>query len=194
MPKVKKKKPDKKRKPIKPKGSKQRDWLKIKAEFLKGKYATLEAFSKATKIPLSSVQRASTKHKWMKDKGKLIAKTIEKVAFINAGSVVEANKRHLTIGLRLQKKGLKILATAKLQAPEALRAVNMGVQMERQALGMDTASPGEAGKVEDNRVQTIVQVYNDSNKAKRSQFVKSCRQLFGTPDAPSSGGDGSGVE
>jgi len=177
------------RKPIKPKGTRHRDWQSLETKFVTGQYASLEEFAKSEGLPPDAVRKQSAKKGWLKRRTEIAHETQKMMAGPNAEMLAEANSRHLNTALTLQKIGMKKLAQARLQPAEALRAVSLGVNMERAALGLDLAERGELPSGDDNRVQTIIQVFNGSSERAKEDFRRVLRKLLGNGSAPSSSGN-----
>ncbi len=138
--------------PKKPAGSgKTKRWEKrdVYKAWLTGDYPKYAMLSKASGVPISTIERWASKGKWQSI-AKIVlekaeAKMIERLSDQKAKLLVEAQARRLRRAAQLDELGgraiEKLLAKkdAKLTPHEGMRAVTMAAALEAPVVGINTA-------------------------------------------------------
>lgn len=117
------------------------DWLKIKTDYIKDPTSSLRKIAEKYHVNPSYLMYVAAKEKWKDKKDEVHAKAEQKVSEQLPETIAQIKLRHARIGKNLQAIGLQAFAgedKVKVNsAGEAINAMVKGVNIERQALGLN---------------------------------------------------------
>lgn len=122
------------------------DWLKLKTDYIKDPSASVDSIATKHGVNPSYARYIAGQQKWKDERDRIQQKTSEKLAEKLPESLAEVKLRHARIGRNVQSTAMRALAGDIAQGikpiqpssyGEAVGAIVKGVQLERQALGLN---------------------------------------------------------
>ena len=177
------------------------DWKKIKQAFLAGEHPTLEATANSFGIRPSYMRQRAAKEGWREERAEVERKISEvaKAAVIEseAAKIADAKQRHFRISQMLQGKAMQRICkvnetTGKdehrfAKDETALQALRLGVNLERQALGMgreeEDDQPHQAPHTVNIHLTQVQAVLGEAGGA-REAFLGALEQALKAGAAP----------
>jgi len=125
------------------------NWIKVKGDYLKSKYNTMEEFAKEQGIPLATITKYATA--WKEERNKLRQEALDlarkQVVQRNAEKIGAAIESQLNIAERLKALGIEALNEVdektgkKKMKPETMKetldTLDTSIDIERKALQLD---------------------------------------------------------
>lgn len=116
---------------------KKYDWIKLKNDFVTGKYLTITDFFISKNVKNNSRSRINAKG-WIEDRKSYNESVLVETKGQILESEVDIRLRQREIAKKLQEKGLEALNRLEVNNPDdARKMITGGLEQEREALGLD---------------------------------------------------------
>lgn len=120
------------------------DWFTIKQEYIADPRMSIEKLSKKHKVNKGTLAGRVAKEKWVEQRQELQKRAEDKAQLMLEDKLADVKARHAIIAKFLQKQGIDVIQNKTVtirSAKTALEFIMGGVQVERQAEGLDQDSP-----------------------------------------------------
>jgi len=126
------------------------NWNELEKEYLTGKWNTLQDFADEKCIPYESVRRHGLQ--WKLKLARINNKVADRIANDTANLIKQTKAKHYKIADKLLNKGEEAFVgnRRKITIPNALAAIQLGVDIERKTLGLD--------EEQDRSVKILIQI------------------------------------
>lgn len=172
------------------------DWKKVKQAFISGTHQSLEETARAFGIRPSYLRQRAAQEGWSEAQAKVAQKVEEKATELVVRSAAErvaaATERHLQLATMLQRKAVEKLRRVDPESGrdlhrftkdhEALRALELGVKLEREGLGMtkdEGHGKGQGDAPTGNiHIEQAVLVLDQAGEGARRAFLGALEQAL----------------
>jgi hypothetical protein len=120
------------------------DWFTIKQEYIADPRLSISKLAKKYKVSEATLAGRVHKEKWVEQRQTLQKNAETKAQLMLEDKLADVKARHAIIAKFLQKQGIDVIREKKVtirSAKTALEFIMGGIQVERQAEGLDQNSP-----------------------------------------------------
>lgn len=122
------------------------DWQAVYAYYISNEKISYVDCAEKFNISINSIKKKGTEKDWVRKKQQILNAALNLIEMRTAEELTKRNAAHAEIGRKLQQKAQKALETGKFDPKtfdEIRKALETGVKLERQALGMDNKFYGK---------------------------------------------------